>query len=167
MSRSSVAPRRREPRRKPTTERVALPRLPRTLHALEVANGRRYVDWPRGERWPLSREAEPFMRTDLTTDVLGRLLARAEVRARRLQARSRRDGSDRYWLEAELKLLIPRAHAKTVRRWRERIGWRVHHASKDLELWRRLEDFLLAHEPEPDAWLRRQLGTLGEGTPRC
>jgi Helix-turn-helix len=135
---------------------MPLPRLPRRLRSIEVA-------W--GKKWDLDRpyeEAEPLTAADLTTDARGRLLARAETRYRRLHAGARHARTDWYWLEAELRLVLPRAHPKVVKRWREAVRWGIFHAEWALDRLRRLEAAVLEHEPETDAWLRAQLGTLAD-----
>jgi hypothetical protein len=142
-----------------------LPRLPRTLRAVDVAYGRRHIDWPRGQRFPNSCEAEPFTAADLTTDIKGRLLARAEARLVRLQAADRLTMGERFWLREELRLvLLGGVHPNVVRRWRREIRWRVRSATDALAALQTIEAVVLAHEPTTDAWLRRQLSGLAEGT---
>ncbi len=169
MNRSARPPRRR-PGRKPAGRRrpgsaavpcschTPLPPLPRSLQAREVAYGRRF-----GRPWWRSvsyTDAPPLTAADLDTDARGRLLGRAETRYRRLRAGERHAHRDWYGIETELRLILPDVHPKVVRRWRDRVRWAVHHAEWRLDALRKLEAFVLQHEPETDAWLRRQLAGL-------
>ncbi len=139
---------------RPRAGAAPLPRLPRSLPARDLAWGSRTIE--AGD----AHARIAITPDELSTDARGRLLARAEIRARRLAAMARQDRKDRFWLFAELRLVIPAVHPRVVRRWREDVRWRVRYAAARLEAWRRIEAFLLQHEPEADAWLRRQLAGL-------
>lgn len=159
MDRDSLPPARRQQRKAWTARRRRrLPAPPRDLHRCEIASGRllRLMDTaglPYAACPPLGPD-------DVTPTTRTRLLRRAEARVRRVRRDEQRVTRDWYWIAAELVLVLPRVPLKAVRRWRERLHWHVWHAELSLQQARELEARVLEHEPEPDAWLRRQFGTL-------
>jgi hypothetical protein len=119
----------------------------------------------RGPRWwevPYD-EAPPLTTADLSVDARGRLLERAELRARRIAMSERHAREDSYWVAAELALVLPGVHPKVVRRWWAVAARARRAAGRAHDRWAALEAMILAHDPSTDAWLRRQLGTLGAG----
>lgn len=136
---------------------VPLPGLPRRVQAREVAYLQKFIDWPQ------SIETVPLPAGALSLAARARLLARAEQRGRRLTATERHVSGDLFWLDKELRLVVPAAHRKVADRWRIAVEWRVRHAERMLRDWQTLADFLRVHEPDADAWLRRQLATLDGG----
>jgi hypothetical protein len=164
MSSDSLPSGRRQ-RRKASTEqqRRRLPAPPRDLHRLEIAFGRlvRLMDTA-----GLPYEScPPIGPDDVTLATRARLLRRAEARIRRVHRDESRVRRDWYWLAAELALVLPSVPSKVVLRWRERLRWHVWHAELSLKQAREFEARVLAHEPEADAWLRRQLSDLGSSRP--
>jgi hypothetical protein len=121
-----------------------------------------------GRPWwsgPFPSDAPPLLSADLTAAARARLRQRAEVRRRRIRGRGFRDRADTFWLEAELRLVLPGAGAQTLRRWRRELTWAVAHAADRLEGLRAVQAFVLGQEPAVDRWLRQQLGTLQTGEP--
>jgi len=140
-----------------------LPRLPRGLRALEVARGRRYPDWPE------SRDTAPLTASELTPRARARLLARAKRRERRRRAPESWAHGEWYWIAAELALGLPLAPLRVIRQWRAHLKVAIMHRRRELDQLIRLEAAILAHEPETDQWLRRQLDGLtvpAPGRPR-
>jgi hypothetical protein len=140
--------------------RPTLPRLPQGLPARDLA----YASWFITAEGDYCRIA--ITPDELSTDDRGRLLERAETRYRRLRAIERQEHNDRFWLGAELRLVVPRLHLKAVQRWREQLRQAREWAEWRLDQWRQAEAFVLQHEPATDAWLRRQLEGLAQDGPR-
>ncbi len=135
-----------------------LPPLPRRLRAIEVAYGRK-----RGRRWweTSYAEAEPLTAADLSVDARGRLLERAELRARRIAMSERHAEEDWLWIAAELALVLPAVHPKMPARWRQRLSRAIEDARRRVDRLCSMEAMILQHESATDAWLRRQLAGLG------
>jgi hypothetical protein len=133
-----------------------LPPLPRQLRTLEVAIGERLnyaePDYTKA-RSPLPPEA-------LDGPVVGRLLARAEVRYHRAELSARHLTRDWFWLAAELALILPRVHPKVVARWAERLHYDIQRAERELDQLRTIQAAIRAHEPDTERWLRRRLDGL-------
>jgi hypothetical protein len=110
-----------------------------------------------------SAAPEPIRAEELSTDARDRLLARAETRWQRLRAAARHASADWYWIGAELALGLPGAHSTVVARWVHQLHHGIRSATGTLDRLRRLEADVLAHEPDTDRWLRRQLATLEKG----
>jgi hypothetical protein len=113
--------------------------------------------------WPTSNKTKPLEPEALSVAARARLLARADQRGRRLQATERHASADRFWLDTELRLTLPLCHPKVGARWQRAVAIRLQHAERTLEAWRQLAAWLDTYQPEPEQWLRRQLGTLAPG----
>ncbi len=158
--------RRPQPRRRPRPRQYPLrrrhsapmPPLPRHLSKVEIAFGR-HVDWDADA----SVFTTPLQAEDLDTQTRGQLLARAEWRLQRLREAERVMDEAAFWIGRELALVVPDAHPNVARLWRRELDWVVQYAEQHLEELRRLQATVLGHEPEADAWLRRQLGELKPG----
>lgn len=161
MSDTSVAPDR--PNRPTRRRRVTVaPAVPCACHAPLPPLPRK-----RGRRWweTSYAEAEPLTAADLSVDARGRLLERAELRARRIAMSERHASEDWYWTAAELALVLPAAHPKVAARWRGLIARHLRDAGRVVDHLCRIEALILAHDPDTDAWLRRQLAGLSEAQP--
>jgi len=164
MDTTEPGPRRRTPDRRPHAPRP-LPRLPRGMRRFDLAWGRPVA----ADRGPVGLDDDderaavawlPLNPETLTPEAVSRLLARAEYHGRRVQAAHRAEESPRYWLRAELRLALARAHPAIVARWLTRVRYAREAAERRLADWRDLETELQAHEPARRSWLRAQLATL-------
>jgi hypothetical protein len=134
-----------------------LPPLPGKLRAIEVAYARKW-DWRLA-----AHHHEPLVSADLTTAAKARLLARAQVRARRIAMSERHAAEDWTWVACELALVLPTSSPKIAEQWAPIVRRAVGEAHRAVDRLAKLEALVLAHEPSAAGWLRRQLGTL---TPR-
>jgi hypothetical protein len=113
-------------------------------------------------------DADPLTAADLSIDTRGRLLERAELRARRVMMSDRHAAEDLFWIAAELALVLPAAHPNVAARWRDEVHHWIASARHAVDQLCRLEAMILAFDGDTAAWLRRQLATLtprGEGRP--
>ena len=165
MSTDSLPPPRRARRKSAATPiqprrgcacHMPLPPLPKGLQrrGLHVNDSRQFIDWPN------SLESVQVTPDSLSPDAVGRLFERIEARRHRIRAMEARTAAHWFWIRVELSLIAARLHPKALARWRDVVRYKVPWAERHVDDLRRLEALILAHEPETDAWLRRQLAGL-------
>jgi hypothetical protein len=140
------------PRRPFRRARAALPPLPRGIRHRDLEAG-----------WAIERVFGKEVLPQLSSEAaLARLIARAEARFERYRKLSCRAFAEVFRLRLEVAL-IGRLPPKIVERWRREALAGERASEGEAAEFRKLATQLLALEPGPRAWLRRQLGTL---TPR-
>ena len=165
MSTDSLPPPRRSRRqtpaasvrpRRPCACRAPLPPLPPGLlrRGLGRENSRQFIDWPN------SLESVQVTPESLSRDAVGRLFARVQARFHRVQQAEARAAQEWFWIHAELALVLARIHPKARERCRRLVGYAERWAEWRVDHLRKLAALILAHEPEAERWLRRQLAEL-------